>query len=162
MRGFVEYLGQTFAILGEDPSDDLSSQLIIAEEQGDQLTEQELYGVVSLLIIAGHETTVNLISNSVMTLLEHPDQLELLKKQPELIHTALEESLRYNAPVEFSTSRWSGEDVEFEGKSMSKGDLVIVILNSANQEPDQFDDPELFHITTEKSRHLARGGGIHT
>lgn len=162
MSAFVEYLGKRFAILSENPSDDLISQLIIAEEQGDQLTEQELYGVVSLLIIAGHETTVNLISNSVMTLLEHPDQLELLKKQPELIHTALEESLRYNGPVEFSTSRWAGEDLEFKGKSMNKGDLVIVILNSANHDPDQFDDPELFNITREKSRHLAFGTGIHT
>lgn len=161
MNAFVEYLRNRFAIVRENPGDDLISKLIIAEEQGEKLTEQELYGVVSLLIIAGHETTVNLISNSMMALLEHPEQLERLKNQPELIHTALEEALRYNDPVEFSTSRWAGEDLEFKGKSINKGDLVIVILNSANHDPSQFDDPEVFDITREKSKHLAFGKGIH-
>lgn len=162
MKAFVQYLSNRFAIVRENPGDDLISQLIIAEQEGDRLTEQELYGVVSLLIIAGHETTVNLIGNSIMALLEHPDQLELLKNQPELIHTAIEEVLRYNDPVEYSTSRWAGEDLEFKGASISKGDLVIVVLNSANHDPSQFNDPEVFDITREKSRHLAFGKGIHT
>lgn len=161
MHEFVQYLGKRFATVRENPGDDLISKLIISEEQGDQLTEQELYGVVSLLIIAGHETTVNLIGNSIMTLLEHPEQLELLKSQPELIHTAVEEVLRYNDPVEFSTSRWAGEDLEFKGKSIRKGDLVIVVLNSANHDPNQFTDPEIFDITRQKSKHLAFGKGIH-
>lgn len=162
MKAFVQYLSNRFAIVRESPGDDLISQLIIAEQEGDRLTEQELYGVVSLLIIAGHETTVNLIGNSIMALLEHPDQLELLKNQPKLIHTAIEEVLRYNDPVEYSTSRWAGEDLEFKGASISKGDLVIVVLNSANHDPSQFNDPEVFDITREKSRHLAFGKGIHT
>lgn len=161
MNDFVQYLGERFAIARENPGDDLISKLIIAEEQGEQLTEKELYGVVSLLIIAGHETTVNLIGNSILALLEHPDQLELLQSEPELIHTAVEESLRYNDPVEFSTSRWAGEDLEFKGQSMSKGDLVIVVLNSANHDPTQFKNPEVFDITREKSKHLAFGKGIH-
>jgi cytochrome P450 len=161
MYEFVQYLGKRFAIVREDPGDDLISKLIISEEQGDQLTEQELYGVVSLLIIAGHETTVNLIGNSIMALLEHPEQLGLLKSQPELIHTAVEEVLRYNDPVEFSTSRWAGEDLEFKGESMHKGDLVIAVLNSANHDPNQFTDPDVFDITRQKSKHLAFGKGIH-
>ena len=161
MNDFVQYLGTRFAVARENPGDDLISKLIISEEQGDQLTEQELYGVVSLLIIAGHETTVNLIGNSILALLQHPEQLKLLQSQPELIHTAIEEFLRYNDPVEFSTSRWAGEDLEFKGKSMSKGDLVIVVLNSANHDPNQFKDPEIFDITREKSKHLAFGKGIH-
>ncbi len=107
MYDFVAYLGERFATMRENPGDDLISKLLVAEEQGDQLSEQELYGVVSLLIIAGHETTVNLIGNSVMALLEHPKQFALLKAQPELIQTAIEEVLRYNDPVEFSTSRWA-------------------------------------------------------
>ncbi|MFD2211662.1 cytochrome P450 [Virgibacillus halophilus] len=162
MKDFVAYLGKRFAEVRENPADDLISKLIIAEEEGDQLTEQELYGVVSLLIIAGHETTVNLISNCVMALLAHPEQLELLKNKPELIHTTIEEALRFNDPVEFSTSRWAGEDLEFKGKRMKKGDLVIVILNSANHDPSQFDHPEVFDITRQKSKHLAFGKGIHT
>lgn len=161
MEAFVQYLSHRFAILRENPGDDLISQLIIAEEEGDRLTEQELYGVVSLLIIAGHETTVNLISNSIMALLEHPDQFALLKDQPNLIHTAIEEALRYNDPVEFSTSRWAGEDLAFKGASMRKGDLVIIVLNSANHDPSQFNDPEVFDITRQKSQHLAFGKGIH-
>lgn len=161
MNDFVTYLGKRFATVRENPGEDLISKLIISEEQGDQLTEQELYGVVSLLIIAGHETTVNFIGNSVMALLEHPEQFELLKREPELIKTAIEETLRYNDPVEFSTSRWAGEDLEFKGKEISKGDLVIVILNSANHDPNQFADPEILDITREKSKHLAFGKGIH-
>ncbi|MBS4204544.1 cytochrome P450 family protein [Lederbergia citrea] len=161
MNDFVQYLKKLFAIVRENPVESLISQLIIAEEQGDQLTEQELYGVVTLLIIAGHETTVNLIGNAMMALLEHPEQLELLKSQPAFIHTAIEEVLRYNGPVEFSTSRWAAENLEFKGKSISKGDLVIVALNSANHDPDQFNDPEVFDLTREKSKHLAFGKGIH-
>lgn len=161
MNDFVSYLGKRFTTVRENPGEDLISKLIISEEQGDQLTEQELYGVVSLLIIAGHETTVNFIGNSVMALLEHPEQLGLLQSKPELIKTAIEETLRYNDPVEFSTSRWAHEDLTFKGKSISKGDLVIVVLNSANHDPNQFDDPEIFDITREKSKHLAFGKGIH-
>ncbi|MCJ7842273.1 cytochrome P450 [Lederbergia sp. NSJ-179] len=161
MIDFTQYLQQRFAAVRKNPENDLISKLIIAEEQGDQLTEKELYGVVSLLIIAGHETTVNFIGNSIMALLENPDQLEMLKKEPELIKTAIEETLRYNDPVEFSTSRWVGEDMEFKGQSMKKGELVIVVLNSANHDPDQFTDPDTLDITREKNKHLAFGKGIH-
>lgn len=146
---------------GKTRGDDLISKLITSEEKEDKLTEKELYGIVSLLIIAGHETTVNFIGNSIMALLNNPDQLSLLQKQPELIKPAIEETLRYNDPVEFSTSRWAGEDLEFKGQSIRKGDLVIVILNSANHDPEQFKDPEILDITREKSKHLAFGKGIH-
>lgn len=161
MNEFIQYLRERFAKVRENPGHDLISQLIAAEDEGDQLTEQELYGIVSLLIIAGHETTVNLIGNSILSLLEHPKQLELLQNNPELIHTAIEESLRYEGPVEFSTSRWAYEDLEFKGITMKKGDLVIIALNSANRDPEQFQDPDIFDITREKSKHLAFGAGIH-
>ncbi|RJS61183.1 cytochrome P450 [Bacillus sp. PK3_68] len=161
MTEFVTYLGEWFAKTREHPGDDLISQLIHAENEGDQLTEKELYGVVSLLIIAGHETTVNLIGNGVLALLEHPDQLKKLKNNPDLIQTAIEELLRFNGPVEFSTSRWAGEDFEFKGKLMRKGEVVIIALNSANHDPAQFKDPEILDITREKSPHLAFGKGIH-
>ncbi|KKO52548.1 cytochrome P450 family protein [Paenibacillus sp. DMB20] len=161
MNEFLQYLKDWFAQVRQNPGDDMISQLVIAEEQGDRLTEQELYGVVTLMIIAGHETTVNLIGNGVLALLEHPGQRKLLQQQPELIHGAIEEMLRYNGPVEFSTSRWAGEDLEFRGHRMNRGDLVIVALDSANRDPEQFSDPDVFDITREKSPHLAFGKGIH-
>ncbi|WP_413380702.1 cytochrome P450 family protein [Alkalihalobacillus sp. 1P02AB] len=161
MNEFIEYLREWFAIVRKNPGNDMISQLVIAENQGDRLTEEELYGVVTLMIIAGHETTVNLISNGVLALLEYTDQRKLLIEQPDLIHGAIEEMLRYDGSVEFSSSRWAREDFEFKGKLMKKGDLVIVALNSANRDPKQFEDPEMFNILREKSKHLAFGQGIH-
>lgn len=161
MNEFVEYLGKWFATVREQPGENLISSLIQAEEEGDSLSESELYGVVTLLIIAGHETTVNLIGNTILSLLEHPEQRKLLAQQPELINQAIEESLRFNGPVEFSTSRWAGEDFEFQGKELKKGELVIVSLNSANHDPDKFNESGLFDIQREKSPHLAFGKGIH-
>ncbi|NUU78943.1 cytochrome P450 family protein [Paenibacillus xylanilyticus] len=160
-REFTEYLTAWFAKVRENPGKDLISQLVIAEESGQQLTENELLGVVSLLIIAGHETTVNLIGNGVLALLEHPEQRDLLIQQPELIHNAIEEMLRYNGPVEFSTSRWALEDIEFRGQNIAKGELVIVALDSANRDDAKFKDADVFDITREKSSHLAFGTGIH-
>jgi cytochrome P450 len=161
MNEFIAYLKDWFAKVREQPGDDMISQLVIAENQGDRLSEQELYGVVTLMIIAGHETTVNLIGNGVLALLEHPEQRKLLQEQPELIHGAIEEMLRYNGPVEFSTSRWAAEDMDFHGVHMKKGDLVVIALNSANRDASQFEDPDIFDITREKSQHLAFGKGIH-
>ncbi|WP_339296517.1 cytochrome P450 [Paenibacillus sp. FSL W7-1279] len=161
MNEFIAYLKDWFAKVREQPGDDLISQLVIAENQGDRLSEQELYGVVTLMIIAGHETTVNLIGNGVLALLEHPEQRKLLQEQPELIHGAIEEMLRYNGPVEFSTSRWAAEDMDFHGVHMKKGDLVVIALNSANRDASQFENPDIFDITREKSQHLAFGKGIH-
>jgi len=161
MNEFIAYLKDWFAKIREQPGDDMISQLVIAENQGDRLSEQELYGVVTLMIIAGHETTVNLIGNGVLALLEHPEQRKLLQEQPERIHGAIEEMLRYNGPVEFSTSRWAAEDLEFHGARMKKGDLVVIALNSANRDSAQFENPDLFDITREKSQHLAFGKGIH-
>ncbi|WP_336780191.1 cytochrome P450 [Paenibacillus illinoisensis] len=160
-KEFTEYLTDWFAKVRENPGTDLISQLVIAEESGQQLTENELLGVVSLLIIAGHETTVNLIGNGVLALLEHPEQRDLLIQKPELIHNAVEEMLRYNGPVEFSTSRWALEDVEFRGQNIAKGELVIVALDSANRDTEKFKDADIFDITREKSQHLAFGKGIH-
>ena len=161
MTDFIHYLSQWFSKVRERPGNDLISKLIEAEEEGDRLTEKEVYGVVSLLIIAGHETTVNLIGNSVLALLQNPDQKALLKQQPELISQAIEEALRFNGPVEFSTSRWAGQDLEFHGKTIHRGELVTVSLNAANHDPEMFQNPEVFDISREKSRHLAFGKGIH-
>lgn len=161
MTEFVTYLNRWFEQIRQKPDGGLISKLIAAEEAGDKLTEKEIYGVVTLLIIAGHETTVNLIGNCVLSLLSHPDQYRQLKEQPVLTAQAIEETLRFNGPVEFSTSRWAGGDFEFNGTRLRKGELVIVSLNSANHDPDWFDNPENFQIAREKSPHLAFGTGIH-
>ncbi|WP_144539567.1 cytochrome P450 family protein [Cytobacillus oceanisediminis] len=161
MNEFILYLSEWFEKIRKNQGKDLISQLMMAENESDHLTERELFGVVTLLIIAGHETTVNLIGNSILALIEHPEQLGLLQNQPEIIHNAIEETLRFNGPVEFSTSRWASEDLDFKGAAIRRGDLVIVALNSANHDPLQFKDPEIFDITREKSPHLAFGKGIH-
>ncbi|GAB4074153.1 cytochrome P450 [Barrientosiimonas marina] len=162
VEAFVTYLQQLTAERRKDPQDDLVSQLIHAEDEGDRLTEKELYGVISLLIIAGHETTVNLITNGVLALLQHPDQMEQLKNQPDLIHGALNEFLRYEGPVEFSTDRWANETVELQGKTIERGDHVLVALDSADHDPEHFDDPDVFDIKRESnSKHLAFGKGVH-
>lgn len=161
MNDFIGYLGEWFSKTRQEPKDDLISKLIEAEEAGDRLTEKELYGVVTLLIVAGHETTVNLIGNSFLNLLQHPEQKEKLSRNPELIDGALEESLRFDGPVEFSTSRWALEQFSFAGKDIKRGELVVVALNAANRDQAKFSEAEVFDIEREKSPHLAFGTGIH-
>ncbi|WP_257348181.1 cytochrome P450 family protein [Pseudalkalibacillus decolorationis] len=160
-QAFIQYLHELLEKRRNNPEDDLISGLLLAEEEGDKLNEQELYGMIVLLIIAGHETTVNMIGNGVLALLENPHQFEKLKEDPALIHSAVEEMLRYYSPVEVSTDRWAGESFEWKGHSMSKGDWVIVSLASANRDEEQFAEPDLFDITREKNRHIAFGTGIH-
>lgn len=161
MNDFIRYLGEWFNKTRHEPKDDLISKLIEAEEAGDRLTEKELFGVVTLLIVAGHETTVNLIGNTFLNLLKNPEQKEMLMENPELIDRAIEESLRFDGPVEFSTSRWANENFTFGGKAMKRGELVVVALNAANRDSVKFSEADIFDITREKSPHLAFGTGIH-
>ena len=161
MNDFIRYLGEWFSKTRQQPSDDLISKLIEAEEAGDRLKEKELYGVVTLLIIAGHETTVNLIGNTFLNLLKHPEQKRLLMYQPDMIDRAIEESLRFDGPVEFSTSRWASENFQFAGKEIRRGELAVVALNGANRDSEKFPEPDVFDNSREKSPHLAFGTGIH-
>lgn len=161
MREFHQYLEDLLVAKRKQPKDDLLSDLIQAEEDGDRLSVRELYGVIMLFIVAGHETTANLIANSVLALLTHPEQLTKLKKDPSLTAQAVEELLRYNGPVEFSTDRWARESFEFMGQKVKKGDHVLVSLASADNDPAVFENPEELNITREKSPHLAFGKGIH-
>ncbi|MGC9934793.1 cytochrome P450 family protein [Priestia aryabhattai] len=158
---FMAYLGKLTEQKRVSPGEDLMSYLIQAEEEGERLTVSELYGVVMLLIVAGHETTVNLIANGLLALLTHPEQLALLKADPSLVAQAIEELLRFNGPVEFSTDRWAKESFMFMGQQVAKGDHVIVSLASANHDPAAFENPNTLDITKEKSPHLAFGKGIH-
>lgn len=158
---FMSYLEKLIEQKRASPEEDLISYLIQVEEGGDGLTISELYGVIMLLIVAGHETTVNLIANGLLALLTHPEQLTLLKADPSLVAQAIEELLRFNGPVEFSTDRWAKESFTFMGQQVEKGDHVIVSLASADHDPEVFANPGTLDITREKSSHLAFGKGIH-
>jgi cytochrome P450 len=158
---FMSYLEKLIEQKRVSPEEDLISYLIQVEEGGDGLTVSELYGVIMLLIVAGHETTVNLIANGLLALLTHPEQLTLLKADPSLVAQAIEELLRFNGPVEFSTDRWAKESFTFMGQQVEKGDHVIVSLASADHDPEVFANPGTLDITREKSLHLAFGKGIH-
>lgn len=158
---FVDYLQQLVARRRDSLKDDLISELIRVEDEGDMLTEHELYAMVFVLIIAGHETTVNLIGNGLLALLEHPEQKAMLQQQPELIHTAIEEILRYDGPVEVTNARWAVVDVTLKGKLIKKGDMVFTSLSSANRDKSNFPEPDRFDITRQVNNHLAFGKGVH-
>ena len=139
---------------------DLLSALIQAEDEGQQLTEEELLITLVLLLVAGHETTVNLISNGMFALLQNPDERTRLLDDPSLIRSAIEELLRYDSPVQF-VGRITMRDYEIGGMPIEKGRELIGVLGSANRDPDQFEDPERLDISRADNRHLAFSGGAH-
>jgi cytochrome P450 len=143
------------------PQDDLVSALVEAHAAGDRLSEDELLAMVSLLLIAGHETTVNLIGNGMLALLEHPHQLELLRDDPGLIKPAVEELLRFDGPLETATERYAREDVTIAGVTIPRGEMVFVVLASANRDERQFTSPDSLDLTREPNKHLSFGLGAH-
>ncbi|KAA3664038.1 MAG: cytochrome P450 [Chloroflexi bacterium] len=161
MRAFVHYLRQLFVERQQHPQDDLITALVEAEEAGDRLSESELSSMVALLLVTGHETTVNLIGNGVLALLLHPEQLDLLKRGEVEWETAVEELLRYDGPVETSTTRWVRKDVVFRGQNMRQGDIMRVVISSANRDALQFDKPDELDVANGDKRHLSFGMGIH-
>ncbi|MFB6731428.1 cytochrome P450 [Bacillus mobilis] len=158
---FITYLQYIVDVKRKDPKEDLVSALILAENEGHKLSAPELYSMIMLLIVAGHETTVNLITNTVLALLENPNQLQLLKDNPKLIDSAIEEGLRYYSPVEVTTARWAAEPFQIHEQTIQKGDMVVIALASANRDETVFENPEVFDITRENNRHIAFGHGSH-
>jgi cytochrome P450 len=157
----AEYFRGLFELRRRNPGDDLTTQLVQAEENGDTLTNEELTANVILLFGAGHETTVNLIGNGLLALYRHPDQLRLLKSDLSLMGSAIEELLRYDSSVQ-ATGRTTLEYVdEIGGISLEKGQSVICLLGSANRDPKVFLDPDRLDITRGGVRPLSFGGGIH-
>jgi cytochrome P450 len=142
------------------PGQDLASQLLCLGENGDALALDEVLATCILLLIAGHETTANLIGNGVLLLMEHPDQLQLLQRDPALINPAIEEMLRFESPGKI-VGRTSLIDRQLGGCTIRAGQRVIVLLGAANRDPGQFPDPERFDITRTPAAHLAFGGGLH-
>lgn len=156
------YFEQLFELRRKNPGEDLTTQLVQAEEDGSKLTNEELTANIILLFGAGHETTVNLIGNGLLALHRHPDQLALLKARPDLISNAVEEFLRYDSSVQLS-GRVALEDIEdLGGKRIPKGDTVLCLLGSANRDPAIYPDrPDSLDITRPNVRPLSFGGGIH-
>lgn len=161
MWRFMRYQRGLIAYRRATPGDDLITALIHAEEAEDQLNEEELVAMVTILLIAGHETTVNLIGNGTLALLQHRDQWDALHDDPSLIKTGVEELLRFYSPVEMATERYAREDVEIEGVTIPRGELTLGVLASANHDPAQFDNPDALNITRQNNRHLAFGQGSH-
>jgi pimeloyl-[acyl-carrier protein] synthase len=159
-EGLTEYMRGLIAARRAKPRADLLSALIAAEEAGDKLSEPELVATCILLLVAGHETTVNLIGNGMLALLRHPEQLALLRARPELIVTAVEELLRYDGPVQ-RTARTPTEDVTIADRLIAKGDIVMPFIGAADRDPAHFRDPERLEITRTENRHIAFGWGIH-
>lgn len=159
---FVMYFHEMFDNRRVHPREDLISGLVAVEENGEKLDREELMSMVFLLLVAGHETTVNLIGNGTLALIQNRDQLDKLRAEPALIKNAVEEMLRYNGPIEVATNRWAFEDVTLGGKEIPLGDMVMVALVAANRDPAIFAKPEVFDITREDAhKHLGFGNGIH-
>jgi len=157
----LQYLNEIFEARRAHPKDDLITALLQTEEAGDVLDRQELISMIFLLLVAGHETTVNLIGNGMLALMQNPDQKALLLARPELNNSAVEEMLRFGSPVENALSRWAYEDVILRGQTIKQGDVIFATLAAANRDPEVFTDPDRFDITRTPNKHIAFGGGIH-
>ncbi len=158
---FVQYMNGMIEARQKDPQNDILSGLVHAEENGDTLDRMELLAMIFLLLVAGHETTVNLIGNGTLALMQHPDQQALLAREPQRIQTAVEEMLRFNGPVETTTTRWALEDVVINGITIPQGDVVLPSLLAANRDPKYFENPNIFDITRTPNPHIAFGFGMH-
>ncbi|KPM53945.1 cytochrome P450 [Frankia sp. R43] len=162
---FREFFGALVADRRADPRDDLISALAQVHAEGDRLTTTEMLGTLLILVVAGHETTVNLIGNGVLALMRNPDQLDALRRAPELALPAVEEMLRFDPPAQVTTRTARGE-VTVAGRVFTPGEAVILVLGSANRDPRAFDEADRFRIDryaggARVNRHLALGMGLH-
>ncbi|OJT23362.1 cytochrome hydroxylase [Archangium sp. Cb G35] len=162
LREFTDYLRRLFVAKRKQPADDMISQLLRIEEDGDKLNEEETLSTVFILYLAGHMTTVNLIGNGAYALLCHSEQLAKLKANPGLVKGMVEETLRYWGPVDFISRRIAKVDLDMAGTHIQKGEPMMVGLASANRDPERFPHPDVFDITRpDADKHVAFGKGIH-
>ena len=154
------YLSELIQRKRREPRPDLLSELAAAESEGGKLSETELIASSITLQVAGHETTTSLISNGLYALLSHPEEWQLLKREPSLVGSAIEEMLRYESPIA-RQARLLKRDVELGGKQLREGQTLFQMLNAANRDPVYFADPDRFDIRRTKSPHLAFGLGVH-
>ena len=158
---FIRYVRSLTKARRVNPEDDLISALACAEQAGDQLSEDELLAMIVLLLVAGHETTVNLIGNGALALLENPDQLDRLHNDPALIKSGVEELLRHSGPLETATERYPREDTSVAGVTIPRGEFVFAVLASANRDEQQFENPDRLDLGREPNPHVAFGYGMH-
>ena len=158
---YARYLRLLIRRRRDHPGADMISALVAAEEAGDKLSEGELLAMIYLLLVAGYETTVNLISSGVLALLENPEQMQQLRSQPALMETAVEEAARYYSPIEHGVPRMARCDLKLREVSVRRGEPVFVSFASANRDPRQFPEPDVFDIARSPNRHLGFGQGMH-
>ncbi|MFJ6752310.1 MULTISPECIES: cytochrome P450 [unclassified Streptomyces] len=162
VKAMTAYLVELIDIKRGAPGDDLLSALVrTSDEDGDRLSRDELVGMAFLLLVAGHETTVNLLSNGMRALLSHPTQLAALRADGSLLDNAVEEMLRYDGPVETATWRFASEPIDIGGSRIPAGSAVVLVLASASRDPEQFAAADDFDIRRETRGHVAFGHGIH-
>ncbi|MCY7885850.1 cytochrome P450 [Bacillus spizizenii] len=161
LREFKDYIAKLIQDRRIQPKDDLISKLVHAEENGSKLSEKELYSMLFLLVVAGLETTVNLLGSGTLALLQHKEEFEKLKQYPEMIATAVEELLRYTSPVVMMANRWAIEDFTYKGHSIKRGDMIFIGIGSANRDPNFFENPETLNLNRSPNRHISFGFGIH-
>ncbi len=164
-REFIEFFGALIAQRRAQPRDDLISALAAVEAEGDRLAAHEMLATLVVLVVAGHETTVNLVGNGVLALLRNPDQFALLRDNPDLAGPAVDELLRYDAPSQLTT-RVATREIELSGHTFVPGDGVMVMLGSANRDPHAFDEPDRLDLTRYTgrdgvNRHMSFGIGLH-
>ena len=155
-----QYLRELVARRRRDPGEDLMSGLIQVEESGDQLTEEEIVATCSLLLIAGHETTVNLIANAILAMLSNPPQWKALVADPQRVSAVVEETLRYDPPVQL-IGRIAADDMTIGDTLVPKGDIMMLLLAAAHRDPVAFDRPGEFDPDRDNIRHLGFGKGLH-
>ncbi|PAZ10002.1 cytochrome [Streptomyces sp. SA15] len=161
LRDLLGYLTDLVDKRRNEPADGLVDALIAARDADDRLNETELLSMMSLLLIGGFETTVNLIGNGTLALLRHPDQLALLRERPELLDSALEEMLRYDGSFETATWRFPLEPIEVAGTRIEKGHPVLLSLAAADRDPAKFKEPDRFDVARAENGHVAFGRGAH-
>ena len=158
---FVRYLQALFQQRRAQPRADLISQLIQVQEAGERLSDDEMLSMVFILLIAGHETTVNLIGTGTLALLDHPVQAERLRRDPAIIGPAVEELVRYASPVELATERYAREDITIHDCTIPRGEMVLGVIGSANRDEQHFVNGQDLDLTREPNKHLAFGQGAH-
>ncbi|MFN2511060.1 MAG: cytochrome P450 [Pyrinomonadaceae bacterium] len=160
-RFIIRRLRKLIAERRREPRDDLITALVQVQEAGDKLSEEELIGMINLLLIAGYETTVNLIGNSALALIQHPKQRELLLQNPGVADLAIEELLRFTSPLDIASQRFASEDVQIGAVTIPQGHIVVAMVGSANHDESQFTDPEILDLTRNPNRHVAFGQAVH-
>lgn len=161
MPRLLRFFEDLIALKRRAPDDRLISRLIAAEDAGDHLSRDELIGMIFLLLFAGHETSVNLIGSGLLALMDHPEQMALLRARPALMDDAVNELLRFTSPVEYGSPRFAVQETTIGDVKVAKGDMVMALLSSANRDETAFSDADVLDVTRGDSRHLGLGFGLH-